>query len=65
MNGQPVEAEKVFREALDKRPRDGRLLYGLWQSLVAQKRESEAQLVEGQFRAAWKDATVELSAERL
>mgnify|MGYP006200583741 CR=1 FL=1 len=65
MNGQPVQAEKVFREAIDKRPRDGRLLYGLWRSVLAQKRESEAKLVEQQFLAAWKDATSELRIEDL
>ena len=64
-NGQAADAEAVFREALGKRPRDGRLLYGLWQSLVAQKRDSEAALVEHQFKAAWKDATVTLRLEDL
>lgn len=64
-SGQAADAEAVFREALAKRPRDGRLLYGLWQSLVAQKRDSEAALVEHQFKAAWKDATVPLRVEDL
>ena len=54
--GKPVEAEKAFREAMEQRPRDGRLLYGLWQSLTAQKRDSEAALVEQQYRVAWKNA---------
>jgi tetratricopeptide (TPR) repeat protein len=30
-NGQPKEAESIFREAIETRPRDGRLLFGLWQ----------------------------------
>lgn len=64
-NGQAREAESVFREALETRPRDGRLLFGLWQSLVAQKRDSEAALVEQQLNAAWKDATVKLRIEDL
>ena len=38
-NGQTKEAEAVFRETIGKHPRDGRLLYGLWQTLVAQKRD--------------------------
>ena len=63
--GKAEEAERVFREALEKRPRDGRLLFGLWQSLVALKRDSEATLVEQQFRAAWKDATTVLTVEDL
>jgi tetratricopeptide (TPR) repeat protein len=64
-NGQAKEAEAVFRAAMEKRPRDGRLLFGLWQSLLAQKRDNEAVLVEQQFHAAWKDATVQLRIEDL
>jgi tetratricopeptide (TPR) repeat protein len=64
-NGQAKEAESVFREAIQTRPRDGRLLFGLWQSLREQKRDNEAALVEQQFKAAWKDATVKLRIEDL
>ena len=64
-SGRAKEAESVFRAAIDKQPRDGRLLFGLWQSLMAQKRDSEATLVEQQFVAAWKDATVKLNIEDL
>jgi hypothetical protein len=64
-NGQAREAEAVFREVIDKRPRDGRPLFGLWQSLLLQKRDNEALLVEGRFNAAWKDATVKLRIEDL
>ncbi|HWO42177.1 MAG TPA: tetratricopeptide repeat protein [Candidatus Eisenbacteria bacterium] len=64
-NGQAKEAEAVFRGAIERRPRDGRLLFGLWQSLIAQRRDGEATLVEQQFHAAWKDATVKLSVEDL
>lgn len=63
--GQAKQAESVFREALGQRPRDGRLLFGLWRSLIAQRRDSEAALVEQQFNAAWKDATVKLRMEDL
>jgi tetratricopeptide (TPR) repeat protein len=62
---QPAEAEKVFRDVLATNPRDGRLLFGLWQSLVAQKRDSEAILVKAQYEDAWKNATVELSVDDL
>jgi tetratricopeptide (TPR) repeat protein len=64
-SGKAKEAEAVFREAIAKQPRDGRLLFGLWQSLIAQKRESEAALVEQQFNAAWKDAKIKLVIEDL
>jgi tetratricopeptide (TPR) repeat protein len=64
-NGQAKEAEAVFREAIGKHPRDGRLLFGLWQTLLVQKRDNEAALVEQQFRAAWTNATVKLNVEDL
>lgn len=63
--GKPAEAEAVFREALARHPRDGRLLYGLWQSLRAQERVGEAAFVEQEFRTAWKDATAQLRPEDL
>jgi tetratricopeptide (TPR) repeat protein len=64
-SGRPKEAESVLRTAIAKQPRDGRLLFGLWQSLTAQNRDSEAKLVEQQFVSAWKDATVKLHIEDL
>ena len=64
-NGQPREAETVFRESLAKYPRDGRLLFGLWQSLLAQDRADEAALVRAQHEAAWKDATLKLTVADL
>jgi tetratricopeptide (TPR) repeat protein len=64
-NGQPKEAEAVFRAAIAKHPRDGRLLFGLWQTLTAQQRENEAALVEQQFNAVWTNATVTLRMEDL
>jgi tetratricopeptide (TPR) repeat protein len=64
-NGKANEAESVFREAIETRPRDGRLLFGLWQSLIEQKRDNEAALVEQQFKAAWNDATMKLRIEDL
>ena len=64
-DGQAQEAEAVFRAAIDQHPRDGRLLFGLWQTLTAQQRENEAALVEQQFTAAWTNATVTLRLEDL
>jgi tetratricopeptide (TPR) repeat protein len=64
-NGQAKEAEAVFREAIARQPRDGRLLFGLWQSLVEQKRDPEAAMVRQQFDTAWKGATSKLTIEDL
>lgn len=64
-SGKAKEAETVFRAVIEKSPRDGRLLFGLWESLKAQNRHNEAALVEQQFKAAWKDATEKLRIEDL
>jgi tetratricopeptide (TPR) repeat protein len=63
--GNHAEAERVFRDALATHPRDGRLLFGLWQTLLAQGRGSEALLVEQQFARAWADATSPLTLDDL
>lgn len=51
--GRHAAAEAVFREALVGRPRDGRLLFGLVESLKAQGRTGDAALVERRLAAAW------------
>ena len=63
--GQGAEAEQVFRDALATRPRDARLLFGLWQTLLAQQRASEALLVENQYEEGWREATTPLTLELL
>jgi tetratricopeptide (TPR) repeat protein len=50
------EAEKAFRDDLDRNSRDGRALSGLRDCLNAQGRKYEADQVDRQFRAAWKVA---------
>jgi tetratricopeptide (TPR) repeat protein len=60
-NGDFAEAEKVFRAELTRRPRGGRALFGLWQSLKGQKDAHSARLVEQGFRAAWKAADTALT----
>ncbi len=64
-DGRAEDAEALFRATLAKHPRDGRLLYGLEQSLVAQGRNDEAALVQAQFETAWADATVPLTIAAL
>jgi tetratricopeptide (TPR) repeat protein len=54
--GQPAEAEKVFRAELATHARSGRSLFGLRESLKAQKRDYAARLVDQEFQAAWKNA---------
>lgn len=64
-DGQFAAAEEVFREDLKHHPRNGRSLFGLLQSLKAQKEDSDAAWVERQFKKAWKNAEVTLKMEEL
>jgi tetratricopeptide (TPR) repeat protein len=57
-----AEAEKVFREDLDRNPRDARALAGLRDCLNAQGRKYEADQIDQQFHAAWKVAAVTTGA---
>jgi len=63
-DNQAVEAEKVFREDLERRPRDGRALAGLRDSLKAQGRDYEAEQIDQQFQTAWKVADTTAPSER-
>jgi tetratricopeptide (TPR) repeat protein len=63
--GHAREAEATFREGLRRSPRDGRLLFGLMQSLRAQGKTEAAGMVRIEFEEAWKNADVTLSVENL
>jgi tetratricopeptide (TPR) repeat protein len=54
--GQPAEAESVFREGVRRSPRNGRMLFGLMESLKAQGKTEPAAWVEKEFQAAWAKA---------
>lgn len=60
MNGAAADAEKVFREDLDRNPRNPRSLFGLQQALKAQKQDYDAGFVEKQFQASWKGGNTQL-----
>lgn len=62
--GRPADAETVYRADLEKNPDNGWALFGLMQSLRDQKKGSEADAVEQQFKAAWTYAEVTLTASR-
>ena len=61
--GRASEAEAVFREALVKTPRDGRLLFGLLESLKAQNKPVFT--VQREFETAWKGAEIRLTVAGL
>ena len=65
LNDNAVEAEKVFREDLQRNPRNPRSLFGLRESLKAQKRDYDVHFVDKQFRVAWKAADTQLSVQEL
>jgi len=58
---QPIEAERVFREDLERHPRNPRSLFGLGEALKAQGKSSAVECVERQLRTAWKNADSSLS----
>ena len=62
--GRPDEAERVYREDLDRFPENGWSLYGLWKAIEAQGRSAEAEIVRARFEDAWRHADVELTASR-
>jgi len=65
MNGDSAAAEKVFREDLDRHPRNPRSLFGLEQALKAQKRDYDAGFVEKQFRESWNGGNIPLKVADL
>jgi tetratricopeptide (TPR) repeat protein len=65
LDGQHAEAERVFREDLRRNRRNGRSLFGLAESLRAQGKTREAELVRREFERAWKNADTRLRVEDL
>jgi len=63
--GKAVEAEKVFREGIRRSPRNGRMLFGLMESLKAQKKMEAADEVQKEFEAAWAKSNIRLKIEDL
>ena len=65
MNSNAPDAEKVFREDLERNPRNPRSLYGLREALKAQGRTYDAGFVEKQFQSSWKGPQSSLKVEDL
>lgn len=63
--GKPVEAEQIYRRDLRKFPENGWSLFGLYQSLDAQGKQSEAEEIKQQFEQAWKYSDIELNRSRV
>ncbi len=58
----PTEAERVYRDDLQRHPGNGWALFGLAQTLKAEGRSDEARATEAQFRQAWSHATIAITA---
>ena len=65
ISGNATQAEKVFRDDLDRNPRNPRSLFGLREALKAQNRGYDAQFVDKQFQSAWKSVDIKLKVEDL
>ena len=63
--GDAKGAEQVFREDLEKNPRNPRSLFGLAEALKKQGRDYDATWVERQFQMAWNGAEMTLTVESL
>ena len=58
-------AEEVFRDDLQRNPRNPRSLFGLLQTLKAQQRTADAAWVERQLNSAWSTADTKLDIKGL
>jgi Flp pilus assembly protein TadD len=64
-DGQYAEAEKSYREAIARNPRNGRALFGLAEALNKQGKTTSAELVRKEFAQAWANADTKLVVEDL
>jgi pimeloyl-ACP methyl ester carboxylesterase/tetratricopeptide (TPR) repeat protein len=64
-DGQYAEAEKTYREAIERNPRNGRALFGLAEALDKQGKTSSAELVRREFADAWANADTKLTVGAL
>ena len=64
-SGDAAAAEKVFREEIRRRPRNGRALFGLAESLRRQGKTGPAKSVQAEFENAWQYADTKLTVSSL
>ena len=62
--GRTAEAEAIYWQDLDRNRENGWSLFGLMQSLQAQGKTNQAEMIKGRFRKAWNQADVSLTASR-
>ena len=64
-SGDYATAESVFRAEIERRPRNGRALFGLAESLRKQGKTSSALMVDQEFKTAWQHADTKLTVDSL
>ncbi|MGH8243475.1 MAG: tetratricopeptide repeat protein [Steroidobacteraceae bacterium] len=57
----PAEAEKAYRDELQRNPENGWSLYGLSQALKAQKKNAESKEAADRYAKAWANADFDLA----
>jgi tetratricopeptide (TPR) repeat protein len=63
--GKAAEAEAIFRRELELNPRNGRVLFGLFEALKKQDKTVNADWVRKEFDDAWKSAQIQLRIDDL
>ncbi len=64
-SGDAAAAEIVFREGVRRSPNNVRMLFGLLESLKAQKKSEAAAWVQKEYESAWKSADLKLAVRDL
>lgn len=64
-SGDAKAAEQVFRDDLERNPRNPRSLFGLCEALARQGRDYDVTWIRQQFETAWQGADVVLKVEDL
>ena len=64
-SGDAAGAEAVFREGMRRSPNNGRMLFGLVESLKAQKKTDALRWAHGELDTAWKQADIQLRVKDL
>jgi tetratricopeptide (TPR) repeat protein len=59
--GKPKQAIAVYEADLDRHPRNGWALFGLWKAQVAAKQNAKAKQTKAEFDEAWSRADIELT----
>ncbi len=65
LSGDAAAAETVFREGLRRSPNNGRMLFGLIETLKAQGKTEAMTWLDREFQAAWKGADLVLRVKDL